>query len=130
MNLTEKAKRLIDEKNFANVATLMPDGSPQVTPMWVDRDGDTILLNNKKSRQRTRNLTRDPRVAIAVYDQNSPYVNTSIRGKVIEITEKGAEEHIDKLSMKYYGTPKYPRHDPKDPQVIMRVEATHIHESG
>jgi PPOX class probable F420-dependent enzyme len=130
MKLTDKAKKLIDGKNFANVATLMPDGSPQVAPVWVDRDGDTIILNASRSRQRTKNLKRDPRVAIAIYDQNNPYFNVSIRGKAIEITEKGGEEHIDKMNMKYHGNPKYAWHSPKDPRVIIKVEPTRIHEMG
>ncbi|MHB2037055.1 MAG: PPOX class F420-dependent oxidoreductase [Nitrososphaerales archaeon] len=128
MKLTEKAKKLIDGKNLASVATLMPNGSPQVAPVWVDRDGDTIILNATNSRRRTMNLKRDPRVAISIYDQSNIYSNVSIRGKVVEITEKGAEEHIDKLSMKYNGTPKYPYHDPKDPRVMIKVEASSIHE--
>jgi PPOX class probable F420-dependent enzyme len=128
MKLSEKAKRLIDGKNFANVATLMPDGSPQVAPVWIDRDGDTIILNAAVSRQRTRNLKRDPRVAICIYDQSNPYSNVSIRGRAVNITERGGEEHIDKMNLKYNGTPKYAYHNPKDPRVLIRVEATHIHE--
>jgi PPOX class probable F420-dependent enzyme len=128
MKLTDKAIKLIDGKNFASVATLMADGFPQVAPVWVDRDGDVIILNATRSRQRTKNLKKDPRVAISVFDQNNPYSNVSIRGKVVEITEKDAEEHIDKMNMKYNGTPKYPRHDPKDPRVMIKVEAMSIHQ--
>jgi len=128
MKLSEKAKKLMDGKNLASVATLMPDGSPQVAPVWIDRDGDTIILNATISRQRTRNLKRDPRVAICIFDQNNLYSNVSIRGKAVEITEKGGEEHIDKMNLKYRGTPKYAFHNPKDPRVLIRVEATRIHE--
>jgi len=128
VKLTEKTKKLIDGKNFASVASLMPDGSPQVAPVWVDRDGDTIILNATGTRQRTKNLKKDPRVAISIFEQNNPYSNVSIRGKAVEITQKGAEEHIDKMNMKYNGTAKYPYHDPKDPRVMIRVEATRIHE--
>lgn len=128
MKLTEKAKKLIDGKNLASVATLMPSGAPQVAPVWVDREGDIVILNAAESRQRTKNLKKDPRVAISIYDQNNLYSNVSIRGKAVEITQKGAEEHIDKMNMKYHGTPKYPYHNPKDPRVIIRVEATSIHE--
>src|SRR5208283_4218332 len=104
VKLTEKTKKLIDGKNFASVASLMPDGSPQVAPVWVDRDGDTIILNATGTRQRTKNLKKDPRVAISIFEQNNPYSNVSIRGKTVEITQKGAEEHIDKMNMKYNGT--------------------------
>jgi len=128
MKLSEKAKKLIDGKNFASVATSMPNGSPQVATVWVDREGDTIILNATRSRQRTLNLKRDPRIAISLFDQSNPYSSVSIRGKVIEITEKGGEEHIDKMSLKYNGTPKYPYHIPSDPRVLIRVEATRIHE--
>jgi PPOX class probable F420-dependent enzyme len=128
MKLTDKVKKLIDGKNFASVATLMPDGSPQVAPVWIDRDGDTIILNTTRSRQRTRNLKRDPRVAICIYDQDNPYSNVSIRGKAVDITEEGGEEHIDKMNLKYHGKPKYPYHTPNDPRVLIRVQATRIHE--
>ncbi|MGD0637143.1 MAG: PPOX class F420-dependent oxidoreductase [Nitrososphaerales archaeon] len=129
MRLSTKAKELIDGRNFASVATLMQDGSPQVAPLWIDREGDTIILNTTRSRQRTKNVRRDRRVAITVFDQGNPYSNVSIRGKAIEITEEGAEEHIDRMSMKYLGKP-YPYEDrtPKDPRVLIRVEAEHIHE--
>jgi PPOX class probable F420-dependent enzyme len=129
MRLSAKAKELIDGKNFASVATLMPDGSPQVAPLWIDREGDIIIFNTTKSRQRTRNLKRDGRVAITIYDQNNPYSNVSIRGKTVQITEDGAEAHIDKMSMKYLGKP-YPYDDrtPKDPRTMIRIEADYIHE--
>ena len=128
MELTDKAKKLIDGKNFASVATLMRDGSPQVAPVWIDRDGDTIVLNATRSRQRTLNLRRDSRLAICIFDMNNPYSNVSIRGEAVSITENGGEEHIDKMNMKYHGTPKYPYHNPRDPRVLIRVKAMRIHE--
>ncbi len=126
MKLTDQAKKLIDGKNFASVATLMPDGSPQVAPVWVDREGDTVILNAARSRQRTRNLKRDPRIAITIFDQNNPYSNVSLRGKAIEITEEGGEDHIDKLNMKYHGSPNYPRHNPNDPRTLIKVRVDRI----
>ena len=120
MQLSSQAKELLDGKNFACVATIMPDGSPQVAPVWVERDGDTVVLNATESRQRTKNLRRDPRVAIAVFDLKNPYKKVLIRGKAVEITRDGAEEHIDKLSMKYNGR-KYPDHNPADPRTIIRI---------
>ncbi|MHB1867955.1 MAG: PPOX class F420-dependent oxidoreductase [Nitrososphaerales archaeon] len=124
--LTENAKKLIDAPNFANIATLMRDGSPQVAPIWVDRDGDIVLINTTESRQRTRNLRRDPRVAISIFDMKNPYSKILIRGRVVEITKKGAEDHIDKMAMKYRGLAKYPAHNPDDPRVILRIEPVHI----
>src|SRR5271169_4256289 len=130
MRLSVKAKGLIDGKNFGSVATLMRDGSPQVAPLWMDREGDTIILNTTRSRQRTKNLKRDQRIAVTVFAQDNPYSSVSIRGKAIEITEEGAEEHIDKMSMKYLGKPRYPWDDrtPKDPRILIRVQADRIHE--
>jgi len=123
--LSEHAKKLIDGKNLASVATLMPDGSPQVAPVWVDREGDTVVINATTNRQRYKNLKRDPRVALTVYDLGNPYSRTMIRGRAVEITKKGAEDHIDKLSMKYSGT-KYPRHSKEDPRVIIRIEPKRV----
>src|SRR5271157_1203692 len=100
--LTEQAKELLDGKNFACVATIMPDGSPQVTPVWVDREGDIVVINATETRQKYRNLKRDPRVALCVFDIANPYSKVLIRGKVIEFTSKEAEEGIDNLSMKYH----------------------------
>jgi PPOX class probable F420-dependent enzyme len=125
VRLTEQAKKLIDGKNFASVATLMPDGSPQVAPVWIERDGDTVVINATVARQRYRNLKRDPRVALAVYDQNNPYSKVLIRGTATEITTKGAEEHIDKLSMKYHGK-KYPNHIVGESRVIIRIRPEHV----
>lgn len=123
--LTDRAKQLIDGKNFASVATLMPDGSPQVAPVWVDREGDTVVINTTVTRQRYRNIKRDPRVALCIFDQNDPYSKVLIRGKVAEITKAGAEDHIDKLSMKYHGR-KYDWHKADDPRVIIRIEPEHV----
>lgn len=123
--LTELAKSLIDGKNFACVATLMPDGSPQVAPLWIERDGDTVVINTTITRQRYKNLQRDPRIGVTVFDMANPYVNVVIWGKVVEMTQSGAEEHIDKLSMKYSGK-KYPYHEPHSPRVIVRIEPSRI----
>jgi PPOX class probable F420-dependent enzyme len=120
MQLSNQARELLDGKNFACVATIMPDGSPQVAPVWVERDGDTVVLNATESRQRTRNLKRDPRVAIAIFDMANPYKKALIRGRAVEITREGAEDHIDRLSVKYNGR-KYPDHSLDDPRTIIRI---------
>jgi PPOX class probable F420-dependent enzyme len=125
IHLTAKAKALIDGKNFPCVATLMPDGSPQVAPVWVERDGDDIMLNATVRRQRYRNLKRDPRVAITVFDMLNPYSKVIIWGRAIEITTNGAEDHIDKLSLKYRGK-KYDLHRSDEPRVIIRVRPDRI----
>jgi len=125
VHLTELAKRLLDGKNFPCVATLMPDGSPQVAPVWVERDGDIVVINATVKRQRYLNLKRDKRVAITVFDMADPYTRVMIRGRTVEITTNGAEDHIDKLSMKYRGR-KYDFHRPDEPRVIMRIQPEHV----
>ena len=117
----EEAKKLIDGKNFANLATLMPDGSPQVTPVWVDHEGEAILVNTAEGRVKTKNVARDPRVAISIFDQNNPYRKVVIRGRVIEVTKEGAEDHIDKMAMKYRGLTKYPWRQPGISRVLIKV---------
>jgi len=122
VNLPEKAKKLIEGKNFANIATLMKNGSPHVTTTWIDHDGDTVLINTTENRVKTRNIRRDPRVAISVFNMNDPYDSLFIRGKVVEIRKEGAEEHIDKLAHKYIGT-DYRQHGDR---VILRIEPIHV----
>ncbi len=125
VELSKQARRLLDGKNFACVATLMPDGSPQVAPVWVEREGDVVVINATTTRQRYRNLKWDPRVALRVFDLADPYLEVLIRGKVIQITRDGAEEHIDKLSMKYHGR-KYDYHREDQPRVIIRIQPEHV----
>lgn len=122
IKLPEKAKKLIEGKNYANIATLMKDGSPQVTTTWVDHDGDTILINTAHDRIKSRNVKRDPRVALSIFNMEDPYDALFIRGKVVEIIEQGAEEHIDKLAQKYVGT-KYRQHGDR---IILRIEPLHV----
>jgi len=103
--LPENARRLLQGKNFAHLATLMPDGSPQVSPVWVHVDGDDVIVNTSEGRAKTRNVRRDARVALSIYDQQNPYRKVTIRGHVVEITHEGGDEGIDALSMKYEGEP-------------------------
>ena len=127
ITLTEAQKRLFTEgKNFIFLATLMKDGSPQVTPVWVDLDGDQILVNSEQKRVKTRNVRRDPRVALSVQEPGNPYRYLEVRGRVAEITTDGAAAHIDKLAQKYLGQEKYPFHQPGDVRVIIKItpEAT------
>jgi len=122
----EYAVRLIEGKNFANLGTLMPDGSPQVTPVWVDRENDLILVNTAEGRVKLENVTRDPRVAISIFEQDDPYNKVCIRGTVIEITKDGAENHIDKMAMKYRGLAKYPWREPGISRVLIKIRPTRI----
>ena len=124
--LSEGVKKLFREPNYGHMATLMPDGSPQVSPVWVDVDGDRILVNSAEGRSKPRNVRRDARVAISIYNQENPYSSAFIRGRVVEITHEGADEHIDKLAKKYLGQEKYPYHQPGDQRVILVIEPEHV----
>ena len=114
--------QLLTGKNFAFVATLMKDGSPQITPTWIDFDGKIILINTAEGRTKQKNTLRDPRIAISIVDQNDPYNMVTIRGKVIEQTSKGADDHIDKLAKRYLGVDKYPFRSPTEKRIIIKVE--------
>lgn len=117
---------LFEKRAFANVATLMPDGSPQVTPMWVDYDGTYVLVNTARGRQKDRNLRRDPRVALTIMDPDNPYRYLLIRGRVAEITEQGAVEHIDALAKKYTGADKYQNLQPGEVREIIKIQPEQV----
>ena len=106
-------RKLFEDKNFVFLSSLMKDGSPHVTPTWTDIENGNILINTAIGRIKQKNISRDPRVALAISDQNNPYDMVTIRGKVIEqISGDAAEEHIDKLAKKYIGKDKYPGRSP------------------
>ncbi len=121
VRLNEQIIRLIEGKNFAHLATVMVDGSPQVSPVWIDREGDMILVNTAKGRVKQRNVTRDPRVGISIYDQTNPYSRALIRGRVVAQIAQGAKEHIDKLAKKYTGAEKFDG-QPGDERLILKIE--------
>ena len=98
--LTPKQRALVEAPNFAHFVTLMKDGSPQVTPVWIDCDETHILVNTAEGRQKPLNLARDNRVALSILDQENPYIYIQIRGKVVEVTREGAWEHINKMARK------------------------------
>ena len=112
---------LFQKKAFANFATLMPDGSPQVTPVWVDFDGTHVLVNSARGRQKEKNLQKNSRVALAILDPDNPYRYLEIRGKVDTITEEGADDHIDKMAKKYMGKDKYPYRRPDEVRVLFKI---------
>ncbi|CAN5802820.1 PPOX class F420-dependent oxidoreductase [soil metagenome] len=119
------ALALFDGVNFAHVATLMPDGNPQVSPVWVERDGDdTVVINTVKGRVKHRNLERDPRVAVSVHAQGDPYSYVQVRGTA-ELVDEGARDHIDVLSRKYLGK-DYPSSQPGEVRVIVRITAKSV----
>lgn len=102
VSLNDKLKQLLDSPVFVNVATIQPDGSPQVSPVWVKRDGDDVLISTVLGRRKTRNLERDPRVTVVVQPADEPYAYAEIRGSVTMTTE-GGQELIDELAQKYVG---------------------------
>jgi len=124
--LSDGVKKLFAEPNFAHIATLMPDGSPQVTPVWVELEGERIIVNTAEGRVKPRNVRRDPRVAISVTDQANPYSAAFVRGRVVEVTHDGAEEHIDRMAQKYLGRSVYPYRQPGERRVIFKIEPEHV----
>ena len=124
-SIPEDAHRLLDEPNFAHIATLMPDGTPQSTPVWIDRDGDTVTFNTAKGRAKHRNLLRDPRIAVSVVDTSNPYVYLQIRGRA-EFVEDGADAHIDKMAKKYMDADSYPFRTPDEQRITYLVQPERV----
>jgi PPOX class probable F420-dependent enzyme len=123
--LPDSVKALIEGKSYANLATLMPNGSPHVVQTWVDHDGDLIVINTFQGSQKHRNAARDPRVALDIVDSANSFNVAFIRGRVKEITLEGAEEHVDKLAKKYLGQEKYQRRQPQK-RILIKIEATRV----
>jgi len=121
---------LFEKQAFGNLGTLMKDGSPQVTPVWVDYDGTYVRFNSAKGRVKDVNIRRDPRVSITLQDPGNPYRYLEIRGRVVEITENGADDHINKLSQKYLGKPVYPFRQPGEVRVTYKIEPQKISSMG
>jgi PPOX class probable F420-dependent enzyme len=116
---------LTTKKAFAQLGTLMPDGSPQVTPVWCDMAGDVLRVNSAKGRQKDLNMRRDPRVSLCLMDPENPYRYVELRGRVVEITEQGADAHIDSLARKYLGVETYPYRKKDEVRVIYKIEIEH-----
>jgi PPOX class probable F420-dependent enzyme len=126
----EKFNDLLQKKAFASLGTIMPDGSPQVTPVWVDSDNGHLVFNSAKGRQKDKNVRRDPRVTLTLIDPENPYRYVEVRGRVVEITENGANDHINKLAKKYLGVDKYPYAQPGEVRVIYRVQPEKVSSNG
>lgn len=112
---------LFEKRAFAHLATIMPDGTPQVTPVWVDYDGEFILVNSARGRQKDRNMVRNPAVALSIQDPDDPYRYVQVRGRVVEITTQGADAHIDKMMKKYRGQDRYPWKKAGEVRVIYKI---------
>lgn len=120
VTLTEEQLALLREPHLGHVATVMADGTPQVTPVWVDTDGEALRFNTAAGRLKHRNIVRNPWVAVSVVDSNNPYRVLAIRGRA-EMTEAGADDHIDLLAKKYLGVETYPMRQPGERRVTVRV---------
>jgi len=125
-----KYKDLFEKKAFANLATLNADGTPQVTPVWVDYDGDYVLVNSARGRRKDKNMERNPAVALSIQDPENPYRYLEVRGKVTDITEEGADQHIDKMAKKYLGADKYPGRQPGEVRVLYKIKPEHTSTMG
>jgi PPOX class probable F420-dependent enzyme len=128
--IPEKYLDLFNKKAFATLATLMPDGSPQVTPVWCDFDGKHVLFNTARGRVKDKNLQREPRVSLAILDPDNPYRYLEVRGRIAERTEQGADDHINKLSKKYLDLDKYPYRQPGEVRVIYKIKPERINVGG
>ena len=121
LKLPEKICNLIDDKNLAHFATLKKDGSPHVAPVWIDRDGDIILINTTSSRLKYKNVQNDKRVSLSITDYKDPFTWASIIGEVVELSTADAETHIDKMSQKYLGIPKFPMKNTTEPRIMIKI---------
>lgn len=112
---------LTEKKGFAHLATTNPDGSLQSTPVWVDYDGEHVLINTARGRRKDRNMRERPRVALSVLDPEDPYRYLEVRGTVVETTSSGAEDHIDRLAQKYLNEDTYPLRQEGEVRVIHKI---------
>jgi PPOX class probable F420-dependent enzyme len=124
--LSEKARALIARPVLASLATLNPDGSPQITPLWVDLDGDDVVFNTAQGRKKARNLERDARVAVTVIDPDDQYNVVAFQGTVTDVTSDGADAHIDALAKKYLGVDAYPMRREGEVRIRVTVRTDHI----
>ena len=128
--IPDQYKDLFSKVAFANLATLMPDGRPQVSPVWCDFDGSNIWVNSAKGRVKDKNMRRNKRVALSIQDPDNAYRHVDVQGEVTEITEQGADAHIDKLAKKYLGKDKYPFRQPGEVRVIYKIRPEKVATMG
>jgi len=128
--LSPKARELIARPVLASLTTLGPDGSPQITPLWIDQDGDDLLFNTAEGRVKARHMHREPRVAVSVIDPDDPYNVVALQGTVTDITTEGADAHIDALAHKYLGVDSYPMRREGEVRITVRVRTDHIAMQG
>ena len=125
-----KYRDLFDKKAFAVLATVGADGHPQVTPVWVDFDGRHVRINTARGRVKDKNLAKDPHVALTIMDPDNPYRYVQVRGRIAEVTETGADAHIDALTKKYTGQDKYGNRKPGEVRVIYKILPERVQTMG
>ena len=128
--IPEPFKDLFTKVAFAHLATLMADGSPQVTPVWCDFDGTYIRVNSAKGRVKDKNMRRNKKIALSIMDPANSYRHLDVQGEIAEITEQGADAHIDALAKKYLGKDKYPFRAPGEVRVIYKILPKKVSTTG
>ena len=121
---------LKQKKAFAHLATVMPDGSPQVTPVWFDYRDGKFIVNTARGRVKDKNMSKNARVALSILDPDNPYSHVAVRGTISNVTEEGADASIDALAKKYLGQDKYPFRQPGEVRVIYEIEPSSISTMG
>jgi len=125
-----RVRELLEAKNFGDVATIARDGTPHPAVVWVDTDGEDVLLNSSEGRVWPENLRRDPRAAVTVANLENPYEYVTIKGRTVQITPEGADEHIDALAKKYLGKDEYPSRRPGEVRLIVRIRPERVRLRG
>lgn len=128
--IPEAVREILEKKSFVHLATVMEDGSPQVSPVWIEIEGEQIVVNSAKGRVKDRNMRADSRVALSATDPDNPYRSLMIRGRVTKITEDGADDHIDALAKKYLNEDKYPFRSPDEVRVKYYIEPIKVATMG
>jgi PPOX class probable F420-dependent enzyme len=128
--IPDEAKHLFENKEMAHVATLNADGSPQVSAVWIALDGDLVTFNTAEGRLKPKNLRRDGRVAISIADEENPYENVIIQGKVTDMTNDGADDDIDALAKRYLDADSYPFRQDGEERVIVKIEPEKVNHTN
>ena len=116
-----RGRELLEARNFCHVATLATDGTPHVAVVWVDTDGQDVLLNSSEGRIWPENLRRDPRTTLTVVNSENPYEYLTVKGRVVEMTHEGANDHINAMAKKYLDKDEYPFFQPGEVRLVVRI---------
>lgn len=128
--IPDQYRDLLEKPVFVGLATILPDGQPQVTPVWCDFDGTYIRVNTAEGRQKHKDMVARPQVSVLAVDPSNPYRYMEVRGTVAKITREGADAHIDALAKKYLGVDSYPGRNPAETRVICYIEPQKVHAQG